>query len=247
VGHEPLSPLFGYPLSLLREEPELCVLALGLGLWRRTAGRRAGAAEAQRTSARWRVAGVMAFVVLALTLAALPGAAPTHHAGRALLMIWIVVAIYTGAWLHPLLRRPAAVALVIATLLLGAAMLRPWFARLDGFTARRDETAIGQAVQAAGAEPVLLEADNYAYYAVMAGSGRPRMFVLDRSLDPRGEIAASSFSSAERLRARIRDTGVAAVVGRSGPATRQLGEPRAVAGSWGLWDGAAVTGWSHLH
>jgi dolichyl-phosphate-mannose-protein mannosyltransferase len=231
-GEGGLAALAGYPLALLREEPEVCVLAAVL-LVAALARRR----PLPRSFAR--VALALAVLLAALTAAAVPGGAPTHHAGRALLTLWLAAAIYVGdASLHALRSRArhAHAALVAAVMLVGVTILRPWYARLDSFTARHDETTLGAAVAANLPRDtrVLLEVRDYAYYAVQAAAGAPPRFVLDRRLDPRLAEEPSSFTTAAALTERLRALGVDYAVGHPSDATAEL-EEIARAGDWGLW------------
>jgi len=238
VGAEPAtlaSVLAEYPLSLLREEPELCIVSATLAI--------GAALSRQRLPPKLpRVALMLLAILGGLSLAALPGGAPTHHAGRALLAIWLVMAIFAGAGARAALhsKRATRIGFTVVTLtamLLGAFMLRPWYARPDSYTARAAETEIGAAVakQAPAASVVLLEAIDYGFFAVQAGSGRPDDFVLDRSLDPRNAVAASSFNSPRALRTRALEANAQYVLGHRTSVTDTLGPPLATAGQWGLW------------
>jgi hypothetical protein len=231
LGARPLSALDGYPLALLREEPELSLVALIL----LAAAWRAGKLPVSLC----RAALVCAVALAALALAAIPGGAPTHHAGRAVLFIWIVAALYVGAGARAALRSPARVpfaVLVVFVVPLGVLLFRPWYAHLDAFTARRDETAIGRAIRrhVPPGDRVLLETQDYGYYAIIAASSRPFDVVCDRSLDPRGRIPVSSFDSPEALRRRIEETSATHVVGADGAAATWP-PPLACEGSWCLW------------
>jgi hypothetical protein len=150
------------------------------------------------------------------------------------------MAVYVGAASIEALRsrlRLAYAALVAATLIVGAAILRPWYARLDSFTARHDETAIGRAI-AAHVSPdarVLVEVRDYSHFAVQAAAGRPSRFVLDRRVDPRLAEEPSSFRSTEALTRRVGETRVLGIAGHAGPATEPLEPALARAGAWGLW------------
>jgi hypothetical protein len=244
VGAKPLSLLEGYPLSLLREEPELCSLASGLLI--------AALLLRQRLpSSFWRTTIVLAVMLGALSLAAPTGGVPTHHAGRALLASWLTMAIYAGAGARRILGGPGWGASprsrhyarlvfsagALTALIVGATVLRPWYARLDAFTPRQSETAIGQAVgtHLPPTARALLEIRDFRYFAVQAGSGRPDAFVLDRSVDPRRPIAPSSFRSREALERRAEQVGASYLVGWDTEALRSFGEPLARAGPWGLW------------
>ncbi|MEZ4441040.1 MAG: hypothetical protein R3B72_18220 [Polyangiaceae bacterium] len=184
-----------------------------------------------------RVTLAAATLLAGLTLAALPGGAPTHHAGRALLTLWLLAALYLGrAALTPLAFAWRRVLLpAIPTLLvLGALILRPWYARLDSWSPRPHATTIGAAAARATTGPILLEVRDYAFFAVEAGSGAPWRFVEDRSIDPRKPPEPSSFATPDRLQARASTQ--SAIVGIDTPTARQaLGPPNTTAGPWALW------------
>jgi len=228
--------LFTYLSSLCREEPELVAVTVFV------AGHRSRGAGVRRTevpavSGNCRVALVFGGVLVALSLASLPGSAPTHHSGRAVLAMWLAMALYIApnlrSWSEGSRRHLVALGLV-ALVAMGLLVLRPWYARLDRFTPRVDEVAIGAA--AAGMEgPVLLEVVDYRFYAIEAGSGDPDLFVRERSIDPRHPIAPNAFDDPRRLRARIEQSGARAVVGRVEATESVLGPPSAEAGPWGLF------------
>jgi len=231
VGGDAALAAIGYPLGLLREEPELWLLAVVVTLSRGRA--------APPPSLRGPVAALAAMVA-ALSLAAARGGAPTHHNARALLAVWLVVALGLGAaaW-HALAaggrRRMALVAAGAVVLPLGGLVLRPWYARLDSMAARADEERIGALVAERGADAVLLEVRDFGFFAVQAGSGAPARFVLDRTLDPREPDRGSSFRDEAALRQRVEESGARHVVARPCDATRWLGAPLAMAGALGLW------------
>lgn len=229
AGDDPLAVL-AYPLALVREEPELwlvgavCVFAGGRRL----------------ATGPWRgPVFSLASMVAALTLAAARGGAPTHHNGRALLVVWLAVAIAVGAALYAMVRRPGARRLVALSataivLALGAWILRPWYARLDAMSARSSEEEAGRLTTTV-ADPILLEVRDFGFFAVQAGSGAPWRFVLDRTIDPREPAQGGSFDAPERLRARVRQTGARHVLGYASVGTEWLGLPVAQSKSWRLW------------
>jgi hypothetical protein len=232
-----VAAITGYPLSLLREEPELCIASLSLIIYAKFK------IKEPLPESLPRMALVALVLLLGLTAAALPGGAPTHHAGRALLTIWLVAALYVGAALYRARRLASKqrfyLGLALASVVIvGASVLRPWFARLDSWAHREAATSIGQqaAEHATARDSVLLEVRDYGYYAVQAGSGAPWLFVPDRSIDPRKDIRPSSFTDPERLRRRAMM--FPWIVGyRSDITDAQLPEPVATAGEWGLWSG----------
>ena len=113
-------------------------------------------------------------MVLALSLAASRGGAPTHHNGRALLAVWLALAIVVGAQLDAVLRRPGAArlglaAVIFAVVPFGAFVLRPWYARLDSMADREVETRIGARTRAlVDRGPVLLEVRDFGFFAIQS-------------------------------------------------------------------------------
>lgn len=229
IGGEADALVVGYPLALIREEPEIAALSAIAFL----------AAREHLPQTLRRVAIPLAAMLLLLTVAALPGGAPTHHAGRALLPIWLAAALYLGAATRralatPRLRRPFAAA-VLVIVPLGAFILRPWYARLDHFIRRDAEVAIGAAATRLTSPPILVEATDYGFFAMQAGSQNPDAFVLDRSIDPRTAAQPSSFTSPDTIRARARAVGARAVIARLTPITASLGAPIATHPPYALW------------
>lgn len=218
----------GYPLSLLREEPELCLVAIALSSAARTV-----------PVAFRRPAVSLAVMIAMLSAASIRGGAPTHHVGRAVLAVWLLLAIGVGEGARVALASPKRAhfaGLVLVVMPLGAFVLRPWYARLDSFITREHEIAIGRVVapHLTGAL-ALVEARDYGFFAVQAGSGAPRRLLLDRSLDPRGAVRSSSFTSAAAIRRRAEALGATVVLGHLTPATQELGAPLATRGPWGAW------------
>ena len=230
-----LTAIAGYPLSLLREEPELCILSAALLIHHRVT-------KAPLPKSLRRLALVAAVLLLGLTAAALPGGAPTHHAGRALLTVWLLAALYVGAAatkLPTLPKRPRLYTALgtLSVIVLGAAVLRPWYARLDSWASREDATAIGATAAthlAATHARALVEVRDYGYYAVQAGSGAPWRFEPDRSIDPRKPIPKSSFDDPTRLTERA--ASFTAIIGYPTDTTaKALGPPAATEGAWAYW------------
>jgi hypothetical protein len=220
--------LIGYPLSLVREEPELVIVAAVL----------VNHGRGIPKSFRRPVVGLGVMLAL-LSVAAIPGGAPTHHGGRAVLAIWLVLAIGVGEGARRALAsdlRWRFALFVIALMPLGAGILRPWYARLDSFITRADEVAIGASVSGHLDERrALVEAQDYGFFAIQAGSGAPPRVLLDRNVDPRRAQRPSSFSSEAAIRDRAAELGANIVIGHVTPVTQRLGAPVATAGPWGAW------------
>ncbi|MSP25871.1 MAG: hypothetical protein EXR75_12065 [Myxococcales bacterium] len=242
VGEGHVAELFAYPLALLREEPELWLMAIGGALL----AARVGMSPLLMPRAN-RPALALAAMVALLSVAALRGGAPTHHAGRAMLAVWLAVALYGGGAIYRAVahagRARVAVAIIVAvSVALGACVLRPWYARLDSMADRKREIAIGQAAEALGPTArILLETRDFGYFAIQAGSGEPARFVLDRDVDPRAPAVSSSFADRGALLARVRATGATHVIGEVSTSTSQFGAPLAMHGQLGLWHVAHPT------
>ncbi len=220
--------LLGYPLALVREEPELCIVAAVL------LGCRRSIPESFR-----RPAVCLGMMLALLSVAALPGGAPTHHGGRAVLAVWLVLAIGVGEGARVALRsrhRVSFTVLVIAVMPLGAWLLRPWYARLDSFVTRADELAIGAAVaDQLVDERALVETRDYGFFAIQAGTGLPHRVLLDREVDPRSVRGLSRFATEEDVRQAAAERGASIVIAYVTPVTRKLGSPLATVGLWGAW------------
>jgi len=235
--------LYAYPLSMLREEPELCAglllallgaVALGVARdsWRRFA----------------RPLAMTLVQIAALSVAMVKDGAPTHHPERAVLSALLLMALFAGdaalrfARAASLRARSALGACCLLAMMLGPLWVRRWFPG-DGMSAREDEVAIGHAAREVTrpGEKVLVEVVDYGYFAVVAALGRPEDAVLDRTIDPREPRKGSSFDEASALAMRLRDAGARGVIGRVSTATRAaLGEPEVTRGAWGLWRGSSA-------
>lgn len=218
AGSAQLAQLLGYPAALLQQEPELvaaCVLVLG--------------AAARSPSLRAALSGLaLPSALAALQLGALSAAlardaAPTHHPERAGLVVLTLASLAVGVGAVALAALP--VGKRRTWLALGAALCM----FEAGFLLRRrypPTMAPREAERAAGAraralvrpgEPLLIEARDYGYFAVMAAFGRPEDARLDRDLDPRKGEVGSAFDSDEALRAKLAETGARAFVSRRAP------------------------------
>lgn len=239
--------LFAYPAAMVRHEPELTGAALvaliaTLHLWR-DASRPPDAGSGARGFSAYSRPFVLCLAQLALLAAAIAkDGGPTHHPERALLVLMLLLAVFTGdavvfAW--PRLGRGAIAACAVAVagvVALSLSVVRPWY-RLEDFAARESEEAVGLAVRdiLPPEARVLVEVEDYSFYATLAASGRPEMFVLDRDFHPSRE-SRSSFRSVELLAAKLRETGARAIVGRaSGAASRLCAELLVRAGEVALF------------
>jgi len=240
-GSAALEAALAVPLALVQKEPELGMagglLAVYLAFTQPSAFCRVGHKRALTL-------GLL--LVVGLALAAARGGAPTHHEGRALLVVWLLGAIFVGAQGCAAFRRSSQLGRAIlvgasaAIVVLGSTILRPWYGHIGQFGHRDAAVAIGQAAGelVPPGELVLIELRDYGYFAVQAASGRPEAFVLDRDIDPRLQAEPSSFASADSLRARARQARTRFAIGYASEAAgplAPLGAPLAQAGPWALW------------
>ena len=242
-GETPLAAALAYPIAIVQKEPELALCALVLAV-ELVISRGPGALIAPPAG---RLGGFGLLLVLGLSAAAVRGGAPTHHVGRALLAVWLLLGLWCGIRGRALLRasRPRVRAVwlgaALVLLALGVTILRPWYARIGQFGDREDDVAMGERVaqRVPPGEPTLLEIRDYGYFALLAGSGQPESFVLDREIDPRLGEHGSSFESPARARARARELGVRFLVASADGACglgAGLGTPRGRSRSWILWE-----------
>jgi hypothetical protein len=199
-----LASLFRYPLALLRCEPELAALTLtSLALVARSGK------PPLRLERYARPTLVLGAVLVVLVVADLRDGAPTHHAERTLLSLWLLMAIVAAetlamAWACRERReRNRFFSLVGASILVGAIGIRPFFARRDSFIDRSAELAIGRhaaALRRAPGERIVVDTPDFGYFAVLAGYGSP-----DRGgpLDDRDPRRPQSDRLAEAPAARL--------------------------------------------
>ena len=190
------SRLFRYPLAVLRCEPELSIsafLLLALGL-----------RQGWRPSTAWlRLGAGFAAVITFLMLGDLRGSAATHHPERALLVIWFGLALLVAKLLPKVFQatatRKRSLSLLGAALLLSVFMVRPWFARRDGFIDREAYLRFGaEAAKRTGEETLLIDTPDFGFYAIIAGAEDPYRALPLQTRDPR-KITSNDFSSPEKL------------------------------------------------
>jgi hypothetical protein len=183
---------FSVPRSVLTDEPELCLALVLLGVDRSLLRRFARPALA---------AGVL---VACLTAGELSGGGPTHHAGRAVLAVWYLVALAIGAAIEqrgsvPVARPWIWLGFALSLVALG------WVFRAGtppAFADRRDAVAIGTRARELGAPALWIDTPDYSYLAVTAAYGRPNAAVPFDDRDPRHERAVDPFTSENTLRER---------------------------------------------
>ncbi len=206
-----------YPLAFLRAEPELAGFLLVALAW----AARAGVGAELRAHAR--PALVIGSMVVTLSISAALGGAPTHHNERTLLAAWLLAAVVAGHAVFAVWRTSARrgqllfAGALVTVVVLGATVLRPWYARRDAFVDRRAEIAIGSRARelASDADRLLVDTADFGFHAVMAGFGHPsRATALDER-DPRRPARDDPFRSEEALRARAADARAALLVARA--------------------------------
>jgi hypothetical protein len=183
------------PRSFLTLEPELWFGLLLAGV----------SAPLARRYARPAVAALA--LLLFLMAGEINGGGPTHHTGRAVLPIWILVALALGAALEERCREAGArvagwLGLVAALLGLG------WWLRAGtppAFAERGDAVTIGARARELGAPALLIDTPDYAYLAVTAAFEKPDAATPFDDRDPRHARAADPFVSETTLRARVRE------------------------------------------
>jgi hypothetical protein len=200
LGRSPetlLSGLLGYPKVLLRAEPELLVAAL-LALLP-IAGR-----PFPRHSKRLLLAS--AALLGFLILGDLGDGAPTHHPERPLLMLWLVLCLFAGhALLSLWLKRRRWLYIAALAACIGF-LLRPIVTRRDSFIQRDAELAIGAASRnLVGNEPLLIDSDDYGFFAVMVGFERPQQAQAFIEPDPR-RPRANPWTTRAALAQHLRET-----------------------------------------
>jgi len=205
-----LSRLVAYPIAFAREMPEIvvpAVVVVGLAL-----APRLRSVIALRFWQGVAPLSLAAIQIVALSFALVKDGAPTHHPERAMLFPALALVVFVSAVTASVASKlPRAVALAAAGALFVRAVATPAILReREVFVHREDEVRIGAAVAAnvpAGAK-VYVEVTDYGYFAVLARSGRPEDFVLDRDLDPRHPTEPRSFATADDLAAWARERGI---------------------------------------
>jgi hypothetical protein len=223
--------LIAYPYAFVSEAPSLSALVVIVTLARLRRG-------SLRLGAFRIVIAVSGVLLVGLMAMSMIGGAPTHHPERAVLVLWLLAAMYVGAWAQRFAARNSAVrhaGAVVVALLAAMFCLRAGFR--GHFVDRGPQRALGRAVaeRVPRGEKVLLEVVDYGYFAVLAASGRPSDFVLDRSLDPRLPVEPGAFVQPATIEARRRAVAATFIAARRSQVTRSLGEPLFEVGGHALW------------
>lgn len=199
--------LLGFPSMLARCEPELFAFALVALAAALALGARAVLARHARVLVA--LAAVLAFLVVG----DLRDGAPTHHGERALLALWLGLAALGGDALAEAWRRargPARAALVALPGLMIAPMagvVRPWYGQRDAFIDRSAELAMGRVAARAAAPSgrLLIDSEDFGFYAVMAGFAAPSRSEPVDDRDPR-RPRVDAPSNPAALRARLEES-----------------------------------------
>lgn len=211
------------PLSVLRCEPELAVIALVSLL----------AAGRGFFIARYRAVGAaLAALLVFLMLGDVSRAAPTHHGERAVLAVWCALALIGGDAIDRAVRRGRRRFATVAAALAAVALftVRPWFARRDDFVDRTDHVEIGAHARTLSkpGQRLAVATPDFGFYAVIAGFGSPSRAAPVHDRDPRNP-APDPFASTEMLRTQLYALGAHFLVVEGAAETRvalPLGERR---------------------
>ena len=183
---------FSVPTALLTNEPELCLALVLLGVDRSLLRRFARPALAAGALLAFLMAGEIS------------GGGPTHHAGRAVLSVWYLIALAIGGAIELRSAVPAARPLAWLGFALSLVGLG-WVFRAGtppAFADRRDAVTIGTRARELGAPALWIDTPDYSYLAVTAAYGRPNAAEPFDDRDPRHPRTADPFSSEITLRER---------------------------------------------
>jgi hypothetical protein len=225
VTGAPLRALTGVPLSVLRFEPELSAVSLlallGLVLTSLRRGTRTALDSARAlVRAHRRALLLVGLLLLFLVVGELRDGAPTHHSERAVLCVWLWLALFAGdalcsCWSATQLRgRSLLVCSVLGTVAVAALVIRPRWGQREGFVDRRDEVRMGQHARRLlpAGDKLAIHTEDYGYFAVMAGFGGSRNAQALIAHDPRRVAQADPLADAATLRDHLQHRGLGWVV-----------------------------------
>jgi hypothetical protein len=140
-------------------------------------------------------------LVAFLVAGSIGGAAPTHHAARALLPVLFFLFCVVGHVASPVLEGPRWYNAIVAALV----ALYPWkvLSPPNDFAARELELHIGDRARQLGAPALLVDTDDFGYLAVTAAFQNPRAALAMNDRDPRKHAVSDPFASLETLRSRV--------------------------------------------
>jgi hypothetical protein len=198
LGSEP-TPLLAFLepwIALVREQPLLLLMVAFALVHRFRSEQRAFAPYARGIACS-------CALVLFLSVGALGGGTPTHHAARALLPVWYFLATVlghaAGSWLEARPSRRPLVAVAVIPFL-GRLAMSPVPA---DFAHRELELHIGDRAKRLGAPMLLVDTPDFGYFAVAAAFGLPGASAPLDDRDPRKSRAADPFASPVALLARL--------------------------------------------
>lgn len=146
-----------------------------------------------------------AAVLLFLVVGEARGSAPTHHAERALVSVWLLGAVFCGDAVGRVVQKVAVrqrwgLGLVVAgTVGLGVG-IRYGLAERGPFVDRTNEVAIGRSARAlAPTGRILIDTPDYGFFAVMAAIGASERTEPLDDHDPRRRRREDPFTSPEAL------------------------------------------------
>jgi hypothetical protein len=221
-AHGWFGALWQTPFALVRFEPELfAVTAVALGL-----SLREGQSPFGPTA--WRPLGALGALVVFLMVADATGGSATHHPERSLLPVFWFLSLMTAGLVARLAdeeERPWRLpALALPMALAASLLLRPDVR--STFGDRREEEQVGRVLRQLGARSVVLDTDDFGFFAMQAalGYGKSRPLV---DHDPR-RAAAVKLGTGTALAAELRGSGAEWLVTphSRGPLAAPLGHVR---------------------
>lgn len=208
-----LEALFAYPLRL-GAAPELLLLVV----LATAVAHRLRAMPPAWTSSLRRPLLVLCSLLAFLIWGELRDGTATHHPERALLPVWLWLALVCGELVvrsaSVLRDRPRArlTGGAVAVAALSASLFRTFAISEQGFADRSAEVAIGRSAAALtrgddteGRPGMLIDSAGFAYFAVIAGFARPTHAAPLDDNDPRRARPVDALKSPATLRSRLRE------------------------------------------
>lgn len=217
------------PIALVRHAPEILAVCGALVSW--VALRRE--LSYLRRYQRWLLFGLA--LLGFLSVGAAGGSTATHHAERALLLLWLGIAVvsahlFARLWAWPSVKARAGLVLtVVSSVALGAFVLRPRWGQREAFADRRSEVLLGSLARrlSSPGDRLLVDTTDYGFFAVQAAFGDPARARPVTDHDPRRPAAADPFVSRAALSERIASEGTTMILVTKQhlPVARLVGEP----------------------
>jgi hypothetical protein len=200
-----LARIFTTPVHLFLDVPELWVIVAFTLI---TAFLR----HCKPMRRRWLRPSVALFsIMLFLCIGDWRDGAATHHVGRTLLPIWFFVALLAARLFLAQLRGASRSRRTLSTIAVSTVygfsffVLRPAWTNVDGFCKRAEETEIGSIASAkvTTGERMLIDTQDYGYFAVQAAFARPNDAVILDTHDPRRPVKTEAFASQANLQTTL--------------------------------------------